>query len=264
MMLTWLQTQMGFAAAGIDVTSMVAAGVIVTMAYLVYGMTGFGSSIVAIPMLTQLIPLRTATPVMLVLDLVAGLSLGMRNLKAVQVEELRRLGPWLCVGLLLGVTVLVSAPEKPLELLLGVCLLGYSGWRLSSRGEFRALGRGWALPLGVSGGCLTAVFGTGGPVYTIYLTGRLRDHEQRRATISTLITMTAVARLLLFSASGLYRNPVVLPLAVWLLPCGALGFAAGARLRHEIPPAYVMTLLWAVLIVAAINLIARSALSIFG
>lgn len=263
-MTAWLNAQIAACAIGIGVSSIAVAGGVVAIAYLVYGLTGFGSSIVAIPLLTQLVPLRTATPVMLVLDLVAGMLVGMRNLRFVQTQELKRLGPWLCIGLLLGVSVLVSVPEKPLELVLGVCLLAYSLWRVTSRGEFREIGGRWALPLGFFGGCLTAVFGTGGPVYTIYLAGRLRDPDQRRATVSTLITATAVARLMLFAASGLYKNPAVLPLASILPPCGAVGLLAGARLRSAISAPRVLTLLWIVLIVAAINLIIRSAPALFG
>jgi uncharacterized protein len=249
---------------GIDLGAIAVAGAIVALAYLVYGMTGFGSSIIAIPMLTQLIPLKTATPVMLLLDMLAGIVVGLRNLKAVQLDELRKLGPWLCIGLVLGVTLLVSAPEKPLELTLGICLVAYSAWKLMSSGEFRALSAGWALPLGVSGGCLTAVFGTGGPVYTIYLAGRVRDAEQRRATISTLITATAFARLFLFSASGLYKNPTVLPLAGWLLPCGAIGLTAGALLRTRVPAARVSTLIWILLILAGTNLVIRSSIGMLA
>ena len=257
-MTAWLTALIDASTIGIGISSIAVAGGVVAIAYLVYGLTGFGSSIVAIPLLTQLVPLRTATPVMLVLDLGAGMLVGMRNLQAVEASELKRLGPWLCMGLLLGVSVLVSVPETPLELLLGVCLLTYSLWRVASRGEFREIGGGWALPLGFFGGCLTAVFGTGGPVYTIYLAGRLRDPDQRRATISALITATAVARLLLFSASGLYANPAVLPLVGFLLPCGAIGLFAGARLRSVISAARVLSLLWFVLIIAAANLIVRS------
>lgn len=263
-MIAWLNAQLAASAVGFGVTSIVVAGSVVAFAYLVYGLTGFGSSIVAIPLLTQLVPLKTATPVMLVLDLVAGMLVGMRNLRSVQTRELQRLAPWLCIGLLLGVSVLVSAPEKPLELILGVCLLVYSLWRVTSRGEFREIGGRWALPLGFFGGCLTAVFGTGGPVYTIYLAGRLRDPDQRRATISALITATAVARLGLFAVSGLYRNPAVLPLASLLLPCGAIGLFAGARLRRAISAPRVFMLLWIVLILAALNLIIRSVPALFG
>lgn len=260
----WLSAHIASAVTGLDSVPVLAAGAIVAVAYLVYGLTGFGSSIVAIPMLTQLVPLRTALPVMLVLDLVAGMLVGMRNFRRVQAQELGSLAPWLCVGLVLGVSLLVSVPEKPLELALGVCVLTYSLWKMASRGEFREISRRWAPPLGFCGGCLTAVFGTGGPVYTIYLAGRLRDAEERRATISTLITATAVARLVLFSVSGLYGNPVVAPLILCLLPCGAIGLLAGARLRSAIPARSVLMLLWTVLIVAAINLIVRSVPGIHG
>jgi hypothetical protein len=263
-MTAWLNAQIAASAIGIGASSIAVAGGTVAIAYLVYGLTGFGSSIVAIPLLTQLIPLRTATPVMLVLDLVAGMIVGLRNVRSVQTGELKRLGPWLCIGLLLGVSLLVSAPEKPLELLLGVCLLGYSLWKFRSGGEFREIGGRWAVPLGFFGGCLTAVFGTGGPVYTIYLAGRVPDPDQRRATISTLITATAVARLVLFTASGLYKNPAVLPLVSFLLPCGAIGLFAGAKLRGAISAPRVLTLLWLVLMVAAVNLIFRSVPALFG
>jgi uncharacterized membrane protein YfcA len=257
-MYAWLSAQIAAVVTGIETVPVFAAGAIIILAYLVYGLTGFGSSIVAIPMLTQLIPLRTALPVMLILDLVAGTLVGMRNFQSVQAHELKRLAPWLSIGLVLGVSLLVSVPEKPLELALGVCVLSYSLWKMRSHGEFREISRRWAPPLGFFGGCLTALFGTGGPVYTIYLAGRLPDADQRRATISTLITATAVARLFLFSVSGLYRNPVVVPLIMCLLPCGAIGLFAGARLRSAISAKNVLMLLWIVLIVAAINLIIRN------
>jgi uncharacterized membrane protein YfcA len=64
--------------------------------------------------------------------------------------------------------------------------------------------------------------------------------------------------------SGLYRNPAVLHLAGWLLPCGAVGLVIGARLRNSISTANVFMLLWVVLIVAAINLIVRSSPGIFS
>lgn len=249
---------LGLAATGIGSASMIAAGSAVALAYMVYGVTGFGASIVAIPILTQLIPLRSATPVMLLLDLSAGLLIGAFQMKSVRLDELRKLGPWLAGGLLFGVTVLVTAPERPLKLLLGVFLIAYAGWRLLSRDDGRTLAAAWAVPLGLSGGCLTGVFGTGGPLYTIYVAGRVRDHDERRATLSTLITLTAFARLGLFGASGLYANARVLPLAAWLLPCGAIGLLAGARLRRVIPRDRILKLVWMILIAAGCSLLVGS------
>ncbi|WP_235516661.1 sulfite exporter TauE/SafE family protein [Caballeronia cordobensis] len=239
------------------------AGLSVSAGYFVYGLTGFGSSIVAIPVLTQVVALRTATPLMLILDLAAGLLVGMRGIRLVSALELCRLMPWLVIGLLSGVFVLVAAPEGPLKLLLGVTLLIYSTWRLVSAQTSSTIRSAWSVPLGLAGGCLTAIFGTGGPLYTIYLAGRLSNADQRRATISALITISALFRLLLFSASGLYRNPEVPVLVFCLLPCGALGLALGTWFRGRVSPTRLLKALWLVLLVSGINLCARTALSLF-
>ncbi|SAL77662.1 Sulfite exporter TauE/SafE [Caballeronia arvi] len=239
------------------------AGLSVSVGYFVYGLTGFGSSIVAIPVLTQVIALRTATPVMLILDLAAGVLVGMRGIRLVSTSELRRLMPWLVIGLLSGVFVLVAAPEGPLKLLLGGTLLIYSTWRLVSRQSFGTIRPAWSVPLGLAGGCLTAIFGTGGPLYTIYLAGRLSNADQRRATISTLITITALLRLLLFSASGLYQNPEVPVLVLCLLPCGAIGLGLGTWFRGRVSPTRLLKTLWLVLLVSGITLFARTALNLF-
>jgi uncharacterized protein len=241
-------------------TQLLIAGLSVMAGYFVYGLTGFGSSVVAIPVLTQVVALRTATPVMLILDLGAGLLVGMRGIRSVSTAELRRLMPWLVIGLLSGVFILVATPEGPLKLILGGALLVYSTWRLLSRQTAGTIRPSWSVPLGFAGGCFTAIFGTGGPLYTIYLAGRLTNAEERRATLSTLITITALLRLLLFSASGLYQNPEVLALVLGLLPCGAIGLGLGTWFRGKVSPARLLKALWLVLLMSGINLFARTAL----
>ena len=56
--------------------TLLATALILFGAYTVYGLTGFGSTIVAMPLLAHLYPLRFAVPMMLVFDISAGLLLG--------------------------------------------------------------------------------------------------------------------------------------------------------------------------------------------
>ena len=56
------------------------------------------------------------------------------------------------------------------------------------------------MPAGMAGGVFTALYGSGGPIYTVYLARRLGDANRLRATIAVLIFCTAWARLALFSA----------------------------------------------------------------
>ena len=247
-MLEWIQ---------LPVATVCSVALIIVLAYIVYGLTGFGSSITAIPLLAQLIPLHTAVPLMLIFDLCVGVLMGLHNRKLIDRSEVRRLLPYMLVGMLLGVTLLVKVPERALILLLGTFVLAYSAWSLVMRPKVKPLSTVWAAPLGTIGGIFTALFGTGGPIYTIYLTRRLPDKTVLRATISALILVSALVRLVLFTGAGLYAQPVVLPLALLLLPCALLGLYVGHRLHHRLPQQRVVQIVWAVLIIGGAGLVWR-------
>jgi uncharacterized protein len=231
---------------------------IVMFAYTVFGLTGFGSSITAMPMLVQLVPLRTAVPLMLVFDLASGLLLGWKNRRSIDRRELLRLIPFMLAGMALGVIVLVKAPERLLLLVLGVFILAYSAWSLLLKHEPTQLRSVWSMPLGMAGGVFTALFGTGGPIYTIYLARRLSDKLVLRATISSLIFVTGFSRLVLFSSAGLYKQPGLVWLALGLLPCALLGLFFGSRLHSRLPAQRVVQAIWVILIVGGTSLVIRN------
>lgn len=241
---------------GIETVALLA--LIVMVAYTVFGLTGFGSSITAMPMLVQVIPLKMAVPLMLVFDLASSLLLGLKHRKVVDRKELLRLVPFMLAGMALGVIVLVKAPERILLLVLGVFILGYSGWSLLGKREPKPLAAAWSAPLGMAGGMFTALFGTGGPIYTIYLARRLDDKAVLRATISSLIFVTGLSRLALFSSAGLYQQQSLLWLAAVLLPCALLGLFIGNRLHSRLPAHRVVQAIWVILIAGGASLVLRS------
>ena len=63
---------------------------------------------------------------------------------------------------------------------------------------------------GLIGGLVGALFGTGGPPYVIYLTHRIKDKSQLRATFSGLFMVDGSIRIATFVVSGL--------LGIYLLP----------------------------------------------
>jgi uncharacterized membrane protein YfcA len=116
----------------------------------------------------------------------------------------------------------------------------------------------WAVPAGLVGGAFTALYGTGGPIYTIYLARRLDDKTVLRATIGVLIFCTALIRLVLFTGSGFYRQPGLLPLAFALLPCALVGYLAGSRLHAWMPTRRAVQAVWLLLIVGGSSLFLRA------
>ncbi len=237
--------------------TLLSATLIVTVAYTVYGLTGFGATIIAIPLLAHFFPLRFAVPMMLVFDLFAGLLLGLKNRKYLDRQELLRLLPFLLLGMGAGVTLLVQASERWLLLLLGTFVLSYASWSLLSKVAPAPVSAHWAIPAGVIGGAFTGLYGTGGPVYMIYLARRLPDKTVMRATIGVLIFGTALIRLALFTGSDFYTQRNLLPLAFALLPCALIGYLAGSHLHARMPAHRVMRAVWLLLIAGGASLFWR-------
>ena len=137
---------------------------------------------------------------MLVFDLCAGLLLGLRNRRDVDRGELLRIAPFVAIGMVLGVTALVRAPERWLLGILGAFVFGYACWSLlRSRRAAADRRRAGRCRRGMAGGVFTALYGSGGPIYTVYLARRLDDASRLRATIAVphLLHGVGAARALL-------------------------------------------------------------------
>jgi uncharacterized membrane protein YfcA len=242
----------------LPLASIGAAALVITLAYAVFGLTGFGAAVVGVPLLAQFFPIRFAVPMMLVFDLCTGLLLGLKNRRDVDRAELLRIAPFVAVGMVLGVTALVRAPERWLIGVLGAFVFSYACWSLLKRAAPRSISACWVAPAGVAGGVFTALYGSGGPIYTVYLARRLGDPLRLRATIAVLIFCTAWARLALFSGTGLLFQHSLLNLAVLLLPCAVLGYYLGSHLHGRLAPRQAARVVWILLLASGGSLLWRA------
>jgi uncharacterized membrane protein YfcA len=162
------------------------------------------------------------------------------------------------MGMALGIVLLINVNERWLLMVLGSFVLIYALRNLLNKKNPPSISRRWALPTGVIGGALTSMFGTGGPLYVMYLAGRISDASMLRASLGILIFSTALVRLGLFSASGFYTQPSLLPLAFFLAPLCFLGYWLGSRLHARLPPKSTSQAVWLLLIFGGASLLWRS------
>lgn len=242
----------------LPVETVVWAGFIVVLAYVVYGLTGFGASLVAVPLLAHFFALRFAVPMMVIFDLTAGVTLGLHNRGAIDKKELRRIIPFMLIGVVLGATVLVNVPDRWLLFVLGAFLISYPAWSLLFPPGAGIIAPGWVIPLGTIGGIFAATFGTGGPVFAVYLARRLQQKSALRATLSSMVTLAGLSRLAVFVTAGLYLQHGLLLLAMMLLPCVLVGLAIGSRLHQALPAGNVVKAIWLLLILAGASLLRRA------
>jgi hypothetical protein len=232
----------------------------VAVAYVVFGMAGFGTALVAGPVLAQVMPIAHVVPLLALLDFAAaGLNVA-RQRHSADRAELRRLVPTMAAGSLVGAALVLLGRPQALLLALGLFAMGYAVYALSGlRPAVRFTPRA-ALPFGLVGGVFSALFGSGGFLYAIYLGGRLDDAQALRVTQSTLIGLSTLTRAVLFLLAGVYADASLLALAALLVPAMLLGSTLGRRVTLRLSRAQFMRLVNGVVLASGAVLVGRVAL----
>jgi uncharacterized protein len=201
---------------------------------LIFGITGFGSALITIPLATHLVPLPFALALFAVCDLAAALRVGLENPKNAVRSEWHRLIPMIVVGTILGVTLLVNLPRKAGMAALGIFILLFALYSLLPKKSEKKVSGHWAWLAGLGGGLTSTLFGAGGPPYVIYLTHRNLTKEQFRATLG-LTTMTSISlRVIAFLVTGLLLNSQVWLTALFAVPAVVLGIWVAQRIYLKI------------------------------
>jgi len=225
---------------------------------LVFGITGFGSALVTIPLATHLVPLEFALALFALMDLCSAYSVGLENPRNAVRAEWRRLVPMILAGTALGVTLLVNLPRAAGMFLLGVFVLSYALYSLARRAPPRVIAPAWAWAAGLAGGITSALFGAGGPPYAIYLSQRGLTKEQFRATMG-FATMTSISlRVVAFAITGLLLEPMVWMTALVVVPAGLLGLFVARRLYRRISRELLMRAVAIVLLASGSSLVLRA------
>ena len=227
-------------------------------AYVVFGMVGFGTTLVSAPLLAHVLPLSTVVPALALTDFVASWATGVRLGAHLDRKEVLRLVPAMVIGSAIGAWLLFSVPVRTLMLLLGIFVVLYALNGLRPKAPQPPLSAGWAWWFGGAGGVLSALFGAGGWVYSIYLVRRLDDPQTIRATQTAVLTVSSTIRVVLFLLAGTYFNLNLLLLVLALLPAMALGLFIGHRITLRLDRKRFLQVLYAVLLFTGGSLLWRA------
>lgn len=228
------------------------------VAYLVFGATGFGSSILSVPVAAHFLPLSFVVPMITAIDCVAVVNATLRTWRQVDWREFGRLVIPILIGVAAGLTLLINLPRNIALLALGIFVAGFAIYTLSGVREWRGIRTIWSIPVGMVGGVFTAWFGTGGPIYMVYLSSRIADKAALRATSTVIVAFSVVVRAIAFAFSGLFLQPGLLGMALLLLPLMLIGYAVGSRLHARLSGASVRRWVAWVLLANGVLLVVRA------
>ena len=239
----------------------VAAPLVVFAGYVMFGISGFGATIIIIPVLAHFLPLKFVVPLLVLLDLGAAVMMRANQATAaLDRAEFRWMLPFMLTGMVAGTYLLKVAPESWLMLGLGLFVAVNAAanlWR--SKAVMGGIARAWGVPISLLGGIGSSLFGTGGSIYAIYVARRIHDPGAMRATMSTIISVSVLVRIVVFSLAGLLLKRELGIGALVLLPCMAAGLLLGLRLHTRMNAVQLRRTVYCLLLVSGSSLALRAA-----
>lgn len=228
---------------------------VLLVAYWVRGMAGFGSGLIAVPLLTLAWPVTIVVPLVVALDYLGSASQGIGNVDQVSWREQLVLIPFMVVGVGAGLWVLRVISTATLAKVLGVFVIAYAVYQMLPLPELQG-SRAAATYCGFLGGLVGTLFGTGGPFYVIYLNLRGLERAAFRATFAMNFLIDGGVRLAAFAATGLY-GPQALGYLLAAVPIAGAGLYVGGRIQTGLSQRAFQLVIRVLLLVSGVALLLK-------
>jgi uncharacterized membrane protein YfcA len=231
----------------------------IAVCYVVFGITGFGASLMTVPILSHFYPVPFVLALACILDLSSSVLRGWRRRHQADKSELVRVLPFSLLGAVAGVTLLVNLPRTVIVIAIGLFIVIYGLYGLIAPEQKRPVSRYWAPLAGFMGGTTGTMFGMGGPPVAIYITRRIMDKERLLATLSVGVGFNLLIRFGVFAVAGVFMQKELVPGLLLFAPAAFLGVRFGSRLHLSMPTARLLRIVYVLLICSGLSLAARNA-----
>lgn len=202
---------------------------ILFLSALIRQLTGFGHALLAIPLVTLVVGIRTASPLVTLAGVVIGVVATLRSWRMVEYKSLWPLVTASILGIPLGIWLFQHAPEALVLRLLGGVLIGYSTYCLLTPNlpylQSGVLAWGFGFVAGILGGA----YNTSGPPIVIYAGLRRWSPTVFRATLQPYFLITSAIAASGHLWAGLWSHEVIW-LFLYSLPAIAVGLWIGERI----------------------------------
>jgi hypothetical protein len=222
------------------------------------GVTGFGSALVAMPLLALVLGVREAAALVTLLSLAINIALLLPARRELPRQRVAPLLVGTLAGAPVGVLFLGGADPRLARALLGASLVATSLAMLRARRPTIGAGNGTALAVGSLAGLFGGAFNVNGPVVTLYVAARGWEKREAHAALQLYFLVSNVWIAALHGTAGITSRRVALG-ALLALPFLAAGSAAGWAVHRRIDEARYRRLLLLTLLAAGVALIATAA-----
>lgn len=197
------------------------------------GLSGFGSALIAMPLLAFFIDIKTAVATCTLCGMIINMRMTMNLSGHLDREKIVPLMVGCVPGVVFGTIMLREVDGHVITLLLGILVSSYAVYSLLVRPMVLKLNPKWGMLAGFMTGAITSAASAGGPPTIIYSTLMGWQKNDFKATLSAFFLMAATLSAIGHLVGGL-TTFYVFKLFLLSLPLVLLGVYLGHRLAGRV------------------------------
>ena len=210
-----------------------AGTIIFLVSALLQGLSGFGFSILAVPLITLFIAPKTAVPILMLYSIIINLGVLYSARKEIDLKKIWLLLLAGIIGLPFGARLLVSLDGNILKIGIGILILIFGtllllGYRKKLKHEKIAM-----IPIGIISGLLSGSISISGPPIIIFLANKQLGKHSFRGNLALYFFLLNIFTIPVFWLNGLFTKEVISH-SVTFLPGLIVGVVAGNLLSHKV------------------------------
>ena len=197
-----------------------------------------GAGVVAVPLMSLIIPVPVAAALMLPLLIIMDAKSVHYYWRSVDWHEFKLIAPAALIGIIIGGYLLGELSNNVLQLILGIFCIVFALWkRLTSiLGGLPYAGIIW----GIISGLTSTLLHSGGPPINIYLATKQLSKRNWIATAAIFFAVMNIVKVVPYSITNQWNYSLLLANII-LLPISLIGVWLGYRLHFKISEAHFMT-----------------------
>ena len=207
--------------------------VVLLLACVLQGITGFGQSLLAVPILITIMSPRSVAPLMLMAGTVLNLILALNARKHIHLGRFWPLILGGIVGVPFGMISLLMLPSGTIRIVIGALIILFSimlilGFSLRIKRERSAL-----FPVGFVSGLLNGAVTMSGPPVILFFTNQELGKEEFRANLIVYFLILNLFTIPVFFVGGLFNSDTITAFLI-VIPVLIIGSFLGIYLSGKV------------------------------
>lgn len=227
---------------------------VIFFAFFIQSLTGFGSGLIAMPLLITLLGVEAAAPLFSLVGITSGTLMLARYRGAWQFRSIWRVWIASFIMIPIGVVMATRVDEHLVMAGLGVFTLGYALYALFGATVPRIKNQRWSYGFGLAAGLLHGAYNTGGPPLVIYGSSQNWQPQEFKGNLQGLFFINGLLVICSHFLTGHY-TPLVLENFFVTIPVLLIALALGFSLERFVNPDAFRRGVMGLLIIIALTLI---------